>query len=137
MISARNIGKNADQFIAVLFIKFGCLPAHRIKMNVVTASPRGFSFRLRQQLGADSHFPIFFFDPKDIYVHPAPIRTAEKASDDISRLVMLRKGQRRMTARSRLNCVSDSRTNSISSFEGSLFIFSLLISIKARVRPKP
>ena len=44
LISAWNIGKNADYLISMLFIKFRGLPTHCIKMNMVTASADGFFF---------------------------------------------------------------------------------------------
>ena len=44
LISAWNVGKSADYLISMLFIKFGGLPTHCIKMNMVTASADGFFF---------------------------------------------------------------------------------------------
>ena len=44
LISAWNIGKSADYLISMLFIKFGGLPTHCIKMNMVTSSADGVLF---------------------------------------------------------------------------------------------
>ena len=50
LIAIRNIGKNANHFIPVLLIKFGSLPTHCIKMNVMATSANSFFFSFTQEL---------------------------------------------------------------------------------------
>ena len=48
-MSAWDIGQNADDLIAVLFVKFGGLPTHGIKMNTAASSACGFFFGFLQK----------------------------------------------------------------------------------------
>ena len=63
----------------------------------MATSAHSFAFGFMQELCANSLFPMFFVDPKNIYIHPAPISSTKNAAYDVSVIVIFYDAQRCMT----------------------------------------
>ena len=63
----------------------------------MTPSAHSFAFGFMQEPCANSLFSMFFVDPKNIYIHPPPIRSAKNTAYDVSVIVIFYDAQRCMT----------------------------------------